>query len=334
MDFPRSSFLSDGFFRITQPKYLNDKGSEGQLYPYFNEFSPADLAWARKQHDKIQVNPLYEPSEEQLINANLRPMGTRKGEIFPHFLKSETGFGSMEEYDRHQYEDGVIKINEFLLEALSCQLGVLSLCKSDTSVHMWNFYGSEGKGIAITFNEEHPFFQVFIPKDVSYTLESRAMITYFKGSWRLNGEPIDNYRVSEYANPLAMHKELVKQGIDVDDLSNRLLFSKSDDWDKENEIRIICPLELCEKTNDEAVTPNVQNELVPNLLTGYSKVCLKMIPFDAFESIVFGYETDACVKNEIINKINDNPLLSHLKIKEVVWNLEGKLDTRKLTVST
>jgi hypothetical protein len=70
---PRSDFLSNGLFRMTQPKYLNNKGSEAKLLPYFNKFSPADLAWARKQHDKIQIDPTYKPTAEELINFHLRP---------------------------------------------------------------------------------------------------------------------------------------------------------------------------------------------------------------------------------------------------------------------
>ena len=45
---PRSNFILNGLFRMTQPKYLNDKGSEARLWPYFNKFSPADYAWAKK----------------------------------------------------------------------------------------------------------------------------------------------------------------------------------------------------------------------------------------------------------------------------------------------
>ena len=35
--YARSDFLENGLFRITQPKYLNDKGSEARFYPYFQD---------------------------------------------------------------------------------------------------------------------------------------------------------------------------------------------------------------------------------------------------------------------------------------------------------
>ncbi|UCX04523.1 transposase domain-containing protein [Shewanella glacialimarina] len=53
---PRVEFISNGLFRMTQPKYLNDKGSEARLWPYFNEFSPADYIMTCRAND---LNPYY-----------------------------------------------------------------------------------------------------------------------------------------------------------------------------------------------------------------------------------------------------------------------------------
>lgn len=66
---PRSEFLENGLFRMTQPKFLNDKGSEAKFFPYFDKFSPADMAYARKCFFRFNagINP-EEPSDEQLIN--------------------------------------------------------------------------------------------------------------------------------------------------------------------------------------------------------------------------------------------------------------------------
>ena len=62
---PRVEFISNGLFRMTQPKYLNDKGSEARLWPYFNEFSPADYAWAKK--NMIKCKPIL-PMSHQMKN--------------------------------------------------------------------------------------------------------------------------------------------------------------------------------------------------------------------------------------------------------------------------
>lgn len=86
---PRAEFISNGLFRMTQPKYLNDKGSEARLWPYFNNFSPADYAWAKREHDKIQLDPSHIPSNEELESFFLKPRGLRYGDQFPHMLHQE-----------------------------------------------------------------------------------------------------------------------------------------------------------------------------------------------------------------------------------------------------
>lgn len=74
----------------------------------------------------------------------------------------------MDEYDQLQLTKIAEGINNFLVEALSCHLGILSLSKSDTNEIMWTHYASEGKGLAVTFNKNHPFFNQF-PRKMSAT---------------------------------------------------------------------------------------------------------------------------------------------------------------------
>ena len=155
---PRSKFISNGLFRMTQPKYLNDKGSETRLWPYFNKFSPADYAWAKKKHSEFQFSNSHSPSIEFLERFYLKPSGIRYGDSFPHML-SEAGYSSMNEYDELQLNNIVKKLNNFLVETLSCHLGVFSLSSSDKNELMWTHYASEGKGLAVTFKPEHPFFR-------------------------------------------------------------------------------------------------------------------------------------------------------------------------------
>ena len=98
----RTDFLIDGLFRFTQPRYLNDKGSEAKCVPYFNEFSPADIAWAKnefyKQNKGTNKNT---PPIDELIDVYLCPMGIRYGDSFPHLVKQQTDFSSMNEYDKN-----------------------------------------------------------------------------------------------------------------------------------------------------------------------------------------------------------------------------------------
>lgn len=331
---PRVEFISNGLFRMTQPKYLNDKGSEARLWPYFNEFSPADYVWAKKEHDKMQTDPSYVPSNEELENFFLKPCGSRFGDHFPHMLAQE-GFNSMEDYDREQLTQAVERVNSFLVEALSCQLGVLSLSKSDTNELMWTHYASEGKGLAVTFNESNAFFNQFPPKDVSYTPDKRASLTYYKGMMRMNGAPLKNFHVANLGNPLGVMQSFSGNGIDVVDLSERLLYSKAKQWSSEDETRIVCPLIFCDEKKGPVIQPEFGVEL-PNelslMLQSYSEINLKRIPFDAFESIIFGYSMSEFDKSTITELVRKNENLSHLKLRVAKHNIYGDIEISDLAV--
>ncbi|WP_306293434.1 DUF2971 domain-containing protein [Vibrio campbellii] len=332
---PRFQFLSNGNFRFTQPKYLNDKGSESKLIPYFNQFSPLDLNWAKRQHNKWLANPSYVPSDEELINMHLRPSGLRFGDCFPGLVQTETGFDSMSEFEEHKFKSMVSSINTLILEALSCQIGVFSLCNTATNELMWTHYASEGRGIAISFNEAHPFFTKYTPLPVTYKPEDRACITYFKGNWRINGEPVENYQTSVNSSAIETYVQMLSNGVDIDELSKRLMFSKAQKWAYEDETRIILPLELC----DEKFGPMLElpeevsdHNVTLSNLGRYPEICLKRIPFDAFETLVFGYQVDSCHKAKIIEAVKANKELSHLKIKSVQHDIYGELELVEVVV--
>lgn len=323
---PRHSFLLDELFRFTQPKFLNDKGSESKMLPYFNRFSPADIEWAKKQHGKMQRDRFYIPSEEELINYYLMPTGLRYGDAFPQMIKVQTGFNSMDEYDENQFTTLVEMFNKALMEAISCHLGVFSLCKSVTNELMWTHYASEGKGIAITFKEDHPFFKIYPPKDVTYATESRATITYFKGSWRLNGEPIRNYQVSDLSHPLAIYGNLLNNGANLQNLIQGLIFSKAEKWRYEEEVRIVIPLQSCEIKCGNVINSEFNNiSELAHPFSDYHEVCLKKIPADAFDSVVLGYDVSEGHKMLMISAIKSSEDLRHLKVKQVKHNLYGDL---------
>ncbi|HCG8023171.1 TPA: DUF2971 domain-containing protein [Vibrio parahaemolyticus] len=325
---PRTEFILNGLFRMTQPKYLNDKGSEARLSPYFNEFSPADYAWARKEHAKIQVDSTYTPSDDELESFFLKPVGSRYGERHPFLLRQE-GYQSMEEYDKEQLVIAAEQINSFLVEALSCQLGVLSLSKSDRNELMWTHYASEGKGLAVTFDDKHPFFNQLQPKDVTYTPDKRASLTYYHGAIRINGAPIKDFQSSSFQNSLGVMHSLLSNGIDIVEFSERLLYSKDNQWAYEDEARIVCPLMLCDKKAGSQIQPDFGFKLpdeLSHLFHSYSEFNLKEIPFDAFESIVFGYGMSEGHKSKVIELVNKNKNLSHLKLKEAKHNIFGKLE--------
>lgn len=326
---PRSELLTNGMFRITQPKFLNDKGSEAKLFPYFNEFSPADIAWARKRYDLMQKDRSYEPSKDELENLFLKPMGIRYGEAFPHMVKQQTKFNTLDDYDKDQFIKSVEKMNSYIIEALSCNIGILSLSKTDNNENMWTHYASEGKGIAITFKKEHLFFLQNPALDVSYTPEKRATLTYYKGSIRINGEPLKNF-LSDSCEEYSLNiLDLMMKGVDIQNLSERLLFSKAENWVIENEARIIFELKHSDLTKGKLITPNIEDsikELNPKIFNDYPEICLKKIPFSALDSLVFGYSIDPIAQENILRQVNSNPELSHLRIKKAKHNIYGKID--------
>jgi hypothetical protein len=328
---PRTDFISNGLFRITQPIFLNDKGSEVKLFPYFNEFSPADIEWAKKKF-KSQPNNSGQITDEMLERYYLMPTGIRYGEAFPHMLKGQTNFDNINDYDREQFENLVTHFNEFLLQALSCKIGVLSLAKSDTNEHMWTHYASEGKGIAVTFNKKHEFFKKNLHMDVSYKPEDRATFTYYKGSIRINGELAKNFQIKPKESPIL---SMLHSGIDFNDLSNRLLFTKADNWQLEDETRIVFDLSQRDQSDGDNFIPIVDEkakEIFPALFTDTPEICLKKIPFDAFESIVLGFCIEPSVEKMIITEVKRNNQLSHIKFKRVKHNIFGKLETEDVVV--
>lgn len=326
--FPRADFISNGFFRMTQPKYLNDKGSEARLWPYFNQFSPADYAWARREYYKLQANLKSIPSDEFLESLYLKPRGLRYGDNFPHLLKEE-GLSSMDEYDERKLDEIARKINSILIESLSCQLGVFSLSKSDTNELMWTHYASEGKGLAVTFHPEHSFFKQFVPRDVTYSPDKRASLTYYKGAIRINGMPLHKFHSIGEGNSLNFLETLYKNDIDMSELSERLLYSKSEKWASENEVRIICPLSLCEKKIGALVSPDIDIEILekfPHALNSYSEINLKKIPFDAFDSIVFGYDMSNESKKAIFEMVRKNKELNNIRFRVAKHNIFGEIE--------
>ena len=333
---PRNEFLLNGLFRFTQPKYLNDQGSEAKCIPYFNEFSPADIAWAEKEYTKLNsVTNGGTPSKDMLINIFLKPMGVRYGECFPNLVKQQTDFKNIYEYDEVTFLALVEELHNILIETLSAQLGVFSLAKSERNELMWTHYASEGKGLAISFNEHHSFFKSVSLSDVSYDPAKRATFTYYKGSLRLNGSPLDNFHIDNIEKPSSLYNHLLLKKDMLFDLVQKLLFSKAEKWSYEDESRIVLPLDFCEEKKGNLIKVPV-TDTIPIALSkhfkDYAEINLKKIPFDAFNSVFLGHNINSLDKENTISLIKSNPHLSHVKIMQMRHNIYGELDPHELFV--
>ena len=285
----RTSFLEDGLFRITQPKFLNDPKGECIFSPFFNTFSEADLKYAYR---KYTTSIFYEGpnvSDEFLIKHYLLPTGQRYNiDDEPSLLgfSEFDGFNTMEEYDRFHASKYVEQINSCLLEELNKTIGILSLTNSLTNQEMWLKYGQHGQGIAIAFDSTHDFFVKNNIKKVIYDNHKRASITFYENIIRINGIPIPN----EYENADEVTKYYFKN-LDPDDLFTRLFLTKNNRWKDEIELRII--FDLIDSDKD--------------VINGNDLIALKYIPFESFTELVLGWAISQELTNEILGKIKKIP---------------------------
>jgi hypothetical protein len=289
----RTTCLNNGLFRFTQPNYLNDNGSEFRLYPYFNEISPLDRKYGIKKfrQDNWQANP-KDPSDESIkVKLGIHLKDNRYD---PAVWQGLNGI-PIAEFDNNSWVEQTERINHELVENISNVLGIFSLSKNPLNEHMWVMYATEGQGIAIEFDEEHPFFKQHLPEPVSYLKEDRATYTYFEGVELICGMKLKN---------LTLEKLDIK---DMNILTNHLSLTKKSSWSQEEEMRIIMKLDEA----DSHIRPDIS---------------LKKIPFGAFKNIILGYNVDKLLEDKIDQIRLKNSELSHVKIKRVKHNHLGELE--------
>lgn len=236
----RTEFLDDGYFRITQPQYLNDPNGEAKFTPFFNKFSDADLKYAYKLYLSSIFYEGPNISNEFLIQNYLLPTGDRYSiDTFPSLkgFKEFEFYETMDDFDRFHATEFINQINSNLRAKLDQSIGIFSLTNSCTSQQMWLRYGNHGKGIAISFDSKHDFFIKNPPQKITYDNNKKASITFFESMIRING--------LLFPNNLKNPKEVFKyyyDNLDPADLYERLLLTKTERWSDEEESRIIFDL--------------------------------------------------------------------------------------------
>ncbi|WPC34756.1 MULTISPECIES: DUF2971 domain-containing protein [Acinetobacter] len=286
------AFLDNSLFRITQPQYLNDPPGEARFAPFYNHFSEADFEYARKKYQTSWLNDGSIPDNNFLLNNFLLPTGMRYTvELFPS-LKGFTDYETTDEIERFQAIQLIEIINNCLLEHMNQMIGIFSLSDSLTNHDMWIKYGQHGKGIALEFDKQHQFFKKYPTRKVIYSNEKRASITYYEGCIRINGIRLKD----KYESALDVQDHLLNE-INLSDLITRLFFTKNLKWSTENEHRIIFDLQQYDQRKEN--------------------IFLKKIPFEAFKTLTFGWDTPESIIKEIFQKIKNNPALNHLRIQKV-----------------
>lgn len=327
-DGPRADCLRNGLFRFTQPALLNDKTSEFRAAVYLNAFSPADYEWAYKRERRMEVNHSYEPSKEELERMFLMPTGERYGDTMPHLLAGE-GFQSMQEFDQAQVERIASGINRAVVGLFSAHFGVLSMCEDPVNKLMWTHYGSEGRGLAIGFDETHAFFVGAGVKRVSYNPADRASITYFKGAVRINGLPV------RYMSEGLQLQELLKDRYQLQSMFERFVYAKEEVWAYEREHRLLMRLDQRDSEGNPAdcfypvVDPEVAEHLEPYMRL-HPRVCLKRIPYDAFKEVLLGYEVSEKSEQKVRDLLDQNTGLKHVILKRIRIDVFGNLVSRQV----
>lgn len=286
----RVSFLKDGLFRFTQPKYLNDP-KEGKPKFYFHKYSPKDIALARKELLKDSAFSFgNQLSDDEVINLALNPFPSlRFGDAFPHLVQQK-GFSSMEEYDKSQLQ----KIFNNFHDKLNIEIGVFSLAKNKNNNVMWSSYCNGYNGLVVEFGQGIEGLPRFISKEVSYDPETIDFeISLNEGIVRFNGEKID-----------LISKDTPKI---TDSLIESFLFHKTRAWSYEEEFRLVS--RLCDT----------------NIAKG--EIYLRNIPFELFRAIYIGCKVNSKDKENLLSIILNNRELQHINIYHQGFNeLTGDIE--------
>ena len=146
-----------------------------------------------------------------------------------------------------------------ILDVLNKQVGILCLSKSPNSILMWSHYADQYKGAVVAFDGNHEFFQY--PISVEYVSE--------RPRWH-----IDSY--GSETIPLAE------------------LCAKSQDWEYEQEVRLIRSLHDC-------------NEIGQPDARGFP-IFVKQVPREAIVTVALGERTPVSEQREIYNLLRETKI--------------------------
>ncbi len=291
----RVSFLCDGLFRFTQPKYLNDP-KEARPKFYIDKYSPKDLSRARMalMKELPGLFPFGKVSDKDAITFALNPFPSRRlGNICPHLIHQE-GYKSMAEYDRIQL------VNEYKIfnDQLNKEIGVFSLTQDNKNEVMWASYGNDYNGIVVEFSEDLRHLDNYISSEIDYNLDKVSFeLSLNQGIIRFNGINV---------------KKLENKCLTItDELISSFLFHKEKKWSYEKEFRLISKLK-----NAKKICGNVY---------------LEKLPFHIFKAVYIGQNVKESERELILTQISKNKELSHIDIFIQTFNkLSGQIEFEKI----
>lgn len=146
---------------------------------------------------------------------------------------------------------------------------------------------------------------------------------------RINGAPLSALNSEGDYRVQSVIESLYKSNADMEGLYERLLYSKAEKWASEEEVRIVCPLSECEVKTGVLVKPVIDSEIYEKcsqVMPMYHEINLKKIPFEAFNSIILGYDMSERNKLDIIRLIKENESLKDVRLQAARHNIYGDID--------
>jgi hypothetical protein len=280
---PRSDFISDQLFRITQPKCLNDP-FEMQPQVLLEKYSPEDWSEARKQMRKTSLFSDSEPTDEdvQALFLDSYPAGRFDEKTFPGLWPAEITELRPEPFQTISESDAfrARKIREDVRKLLNSAFGILSLTKDPRQSVMWSHYASGHRGIAVGLDCTHHFFSdAGFLEGIEY-LPKRVAISSNGGIIRIAGKQIRDGTLPPMQTLLRKHP----------------------DWCYEKELRFVVPLTWADKKSglDDQGEP----------------ICLKRIPREAIKAIILGARMGPQHKRDIIAKWREEQNMRDVRLFE------------------
>ncbi len=243
---PRTSFLDDGLFRVTQPSALNDP-FEMKPRVLVNTYAEEDRSVARDIARRMGFLDAAQLSEDRFIEGLfLKPIGGRFDEsIIPasHFPElREEPFYSLQELDEFQAD----KTRQLLEKLLNERYGIFSMSQDADDLLMWSHYAAEHRGIVVGFQSDHQFFEEGgMLREVDYR-DNRVSVSTVDGIIRVAG-----YKVSDDQHPPVA-----------------TMLRKHPAWNYEKEVRLITLLENADEVRGDIYLRRFPGSVIRIMILG------------------------------------------------------------------
>jgi hypothetical protein len=256
----RTGMLDEGLIRFTQPGAFNDPF---EMQPFFQSLAPDD-----------HIEQQFLSEGESILKAEYGNLPLQLRSLIPYeFIQQYAAMKQQETLDglKHLCCYAAGEVNQAVLPAFDRKIGILSLTEKHDNLLMWAHYADSHQGFVIQFDENHSFF--------SEKLRSHDALRQLRKIAYSHHRP--NLTLSSVEN------------IDV-------LLTKSDDWEYEQEWRMILPLEEC-------------NKRIPQ--TPYD-ICLFSLPPDVVKSVIMGCRLSPASKEEIRMILEKRPEYAHVRLMQ------------------